>query len=778
MQRALGRLTGWTIALLPLAIAILLATMAPDVAPLGASVRESYPWVPTLDINLSLRLDGLSLLMSMLISGIGAVIFIYAGGYLKGHPHLGRLYAYLLMFMGSMLGVVLADNLLALFVFWELTSISSYLLIGFDHTRPKARKSALQALLVTGLGGLAILAGAVMLGSVAGTLEISELYAQRDLIHASPLYTPIVLLFILGAFTKSAQFPFHFWLPAAMEAPTPVSAYLHSSTMVKAGVYLLARLAPILGGAALWHDLLTWFGAATMLVGAWLAFRQTVMKPLLAYSTVSALGTIVMALGVGTAAAVEAGMVFLLAHAFYKGALFMCAGAIDHETGEKNLVNLSGLGRRMPILFAATALAAISFAGIPPLVGFIGKELALKALLPAPDMGQEGPALAILFTLAAALSVAVAIRIGFRPFVGNLKPTPLAPHDPPPALLAGPVALAGLGLAAALLPNILAYPLVQPAAAAILQAEAHPHIALWHGLNLALLLSAVATVVGAGLFAAQRTLLRAAAPLDALDAVGPSRFYDWTLGAVLGLALFQTRALQTGYLRQYLFVTIGATVAVVGATLTLKGGLVDLPPVGDVRFYEAGLIALILIGAAFAATARNRLAAIAALGLVGYGIAFIFVLFGAPDLALTQFCVETLTVVLLVLAFYILPDFRGLSGGPQKVRDLLIALTGGAMMAGLVLLTTRAESDHAVSNYYAAHSLPDAYGRNVVNVILVDFRAIDTLGEITVLVVAAIGVYALMKLSMWKSERPPAEPDPAPALTPAPPEAPERGADA
>ena len=385
LSRALGRRAGWAFALLPLAIAALLATLADDVAPLHASIRESYPWLPALGVDLSFRLDGLALLMAMLVSGIGTLVFIYTGGYMGDHPQRGRLYAYLLMFMASMLGLVLADNLIALFIFWELTSISSYLLIGFDHTRASARRSALQALLVTALGGLAILAAALMLGSVAGTLELSELVNQRELILAHPLAAPIALLFILGAFTKSAQFPFHFWLPSAMAAPTPVSAYLHSSTMVKAGVYLLARLTPIFGavpggqgdvaspGVELWGLLLTWIGAATMLVGAVLAYRQTVMKPLLAYSTVSSLGVIGMALGLGTPAAVEAAMVFLLAHAFYKGALFMVAGAIDQETGEKDLARLSGLRRATPILFAAAALAALSMAGIPPLVGLVGK---------------------------------------------------------------------------------------------------------------------------------------------------------------------------------------------------------------------------------------------------------------------------------------------------------------------------------------------------------------------------------------------------------------------
>ncbi|HRQ71737.1 MAG TPA: proton-conducting transporter membrane subunit [Phycisphaerales bacterium] len=558
---------------------------------------------------------------------------------------------------------------------------------------------------------------------------------------------PIVLLLVFGAFTKSAQFPFHFWLPSAMAAPTPVSAYLHSSTMVKAGIYLLARLTPALGESELWNGLLTWFGAATMVVGAWLAFRQTVMKLILAYSTVSALGTIVMALGVGTTYAVEAAMVFLLAHAFYKGALFMVAGAIDHETGEKDVRNLGGLSRSMPLLAAAAALAALSMAGVPPLVGFIAKELAIKAVLPDADLGREGYALAAVFVAAAALGVAVALRVGFAPFFGAKRETKREAHEPPASLLLGPGVLALLGLGASVAPGLIATPLVEPAASAALGAQAHPHVALWHGLNLALALSAGALVLGVALFRGQWAIVGLAGPATRpLDAIGPSRLYEHALAALLGFADAQTRVLQSGSLRRYAFITFGVIVLAVGATFMLRRPLDALPDIGDARPYEIGLVLLILIGAWFTAVARNRLAAIAGLGLVGYGIAIIFVLFGAPDLALTQVCIETLAVVLLVLVFYMLPDFRSFSARREKARDLVVALAGGAAMAGLVLVVADHRPDMTVSDYYAANSYGLAHGRNVVNVILVDFRALDTLGEIVVLVVAAVGVYALMKL--------------------------------
>ncbi|MBX3386365.1 MAG: DUF4040 domain-containing protein [Phycisphaeraceae bacterium] len=754
LQRALPHRAGYIVALLPLAIAVMLGLMSAGVVNAGIvtdteggfSIVSTAPWVAGLGVDLAFRLDGLGLLMAMLVSGIGALIFVYAAGYLHGHKHLGRLYAFLLMFMASMLGVVLADNLILLFVFWELTSVSSYLLIGFDHSQEKSRKSALQALLVTGLGGLGILAAAIMLGDVAGTFTISELVLHRDTIRGHALFPAIVVLMLFGACTKSAQFPFHFWLPNAMAAPTPVSAYLHSSTMVKAGVYLIARLSPVLGGAAIWNDALTWIGATTMVVGAWMAFRQRIMKPLLAYSTVSALGTLVMALGVGTTKAVEAAMVFLLAHAFYKGTLFMAAGAIDHETGEKDVSKLSGLRGSMPILFIATAAAALSMAGLPPFVGFVAKELMLKGLIPDATRGTGSAALTTMLVLSSALGVVVAVRFGIRPFLGDLKPTPTEPHEPPRSMLLGPVMLASLGLLAVVLPGFVALPLVGPAASAVLHATAKPDMALWHGVNAALLLSVVVIVAGAALFAIQSGVLRVIEPIASrLDRLGPARVYDGTLWAVLTFSRAQTRALQSGSLRQYIFFTIGTAVIAIGGALAVNQGFSSVPGLSDVRNYEIGLFALLLVGAGYVGVAKNRLAAIAGLGLVGYGIALAFVLFGAPDLALTQLCIETLMVVLMVLVFYMLPDFRSISNNSQRFRDLFAALSLGAVMFFLVLIAGQSTPDLAVTTFYGERSVPDAYGRNVVNVILVDFRALDTLGEITVLVVAAVGVYALLK---------------------------------
>jgi multicomponent Na+:H+ antiporter subunit A len=442
----------WTIAALPLGLFTFFASLAGRIAA-GQPVTVSYAWVPTLDVNLSFRLDGLSLLFSLLITGIGALIVIYAGGYLAAHHHLGRFYAYLALFMASMLGLVLADNVITLFVFWELTSLSSYLLIGFDHEREAARSAALQALLVTGVGGLAMLAGLLLLGRAAGSLELSNVLGAGEAIRAHPLYLAILLLILAGAFTKSAQFPFHFWLPSAMEAPTPVSAYLHSATMVKAGVYLLARLSPVLGGTEAWIAIVTLTGAATMLVGAAKALLETDLKRILAYSTVSVLGMLTLLLGIGTPRAIEAAMVYLLAHALYKGALFLVAGAVDHETGTREATRLGGLRRAMPITAVAAAAAAVSMVGLPPLFGFIAKELLYEATWGAPDLALVITGVTVLSNT---LLMAVAVVVGIQPFAGQAVSTPKKPHEAPWTLWLGPALLGGLGLIGGLFPQVAA----------------------------------------------------------------------------------------------------------------------------------------------------------------------------------------------------------------------------------------------------------------------------------------------------------------------------------
>jgi multicomponent Na+:H+ antiporter subunit A len=749
LHAVLRRYTGWLLALVPAALFVYFLSFSGQIAN-GNPATAQRTWVPELGVSLSFYLDGLSLLFALLITGVGAVVLIYSGGYLSGHRDLGRFYAFVLLFMGAMLGVVLADNIFLLFIFWELTSISSYLLIGFDHEDPESRASAQQALIVTNLGGMGLLGGLVLLGQAGETAQLSALAAAGDAVRDDGLYLPILMLVLAGAFTKSAQVPFHFWLPGAMAAPTPVSAYLHSATMVKAGIYLLARLSPALGDTDEWKILLTGTGASTMIVGGLLAFFQTDLKRTLAYSTISALGALVLLLGLGTPEAATAAMVFLVAHALYKGALFMVVGVIDHGTGTRNLEQLRGLRHAMPITASVAVLAAVSLAGFGPLLGFVGKELLLEAVL--------GPTttdiiLVVAVVAAGALFVVVAGLAGFHPFLGKNGSTPTPPHEAPWSLLAGPAVLAFLGLVFGLAPGMLEERLVAPAVAAVRGGEQmQGHLALWHGVNAELVLSLVSVALGVAGYFAWRPIRAAAQPLGGAIAWGPERCYAMGLRGVLAGARAHTRLMQNGYLRAYLAVTILTAVGLGGFTLVTKAGLENPGSWDGLEFYHVGLAVMMVAGALATAVTDSRLAAVAALGVIGYGVAVTYILFGAPDLAMTQVMVETLTVILFLSVLYHLPNARALSGSLSRARDVVIALSAGVFMTALVLVGTANRAESELASFYADQSVPLAHGRNVVNVILVDFRALDTLGEITVLAVAAFGVYALLR---WRGDASP-----------------------
>jgi len=487
LYRFTRKWTGWVLALLPLTLVIYFVSHIEQVSK-GEVIKVSYNWIPSLGISLSFFIDGLSMLFVLIIAGIGALVMLYTSGYLAGHRNLSRFYVYILIFMASMIGVVVSDNLITLFIFWELTSISSYLLIGFDHELEKSRAAALQALMVTGGGSLALLAGLILLGHISGSWQLSQLLIQNGVYREHALYVPILLLILLGAFTKSAQVPFHFWLSAAMQAPTPVSAYLHSATMVKAGVYLLARLNPILGGTDEWHYIVTFVGALTMVIGGLLALPQTDLKRLLAYSTVSALGTMVMLLGFSTTLATKAAIVFLFVHALYKGSLFMMVGAVDHETGTRDVYSLSGLIKYMPITAAAAALAAFSMSGFPPLLGFISKELLYEAKIQAPNAALI---IIIVGVVANMMNVAVAAIVGIRPFIGDKSVTPKEGHEAPVALWLGPLMLAGAGLILGLFPTLIADSLISPAVSAVQAEITIIKLKLWHNINTVLLLRIV-----------------------------------------------------------------------------------------------------------------------------------------------------------------------------------------------------------------------------------------------------------------------------------------------
>jgi len=749
LGRRFGHRAGWMLATVPAAVTAWLFGQLP-LAP-GAAREWSMAWAPGLGVELALRLDALSATFVLLISGIGALVLIYAGGYLAGDPRIGRLLATLLAFMGAMLGVVLADDPITLFVFWELTSVASYLLVGFDHERAASRAAALKALLVTGAGGLALLAGLILLAIAAGDLGLERvrLSALAGIgLDGHVLYPAIVALILAGAVTKSAQVPFHFWLPEAMAAPTPVSAYLHSATMVKAGVYLLARLHPALGGTLAWEIPVTAVGAATMVVGAVLTLGQRDLKRILAYSTVAVLGILTMLLGLGTELAVKTAVVFLVAHALYKAALFMVAGSVDHETGTRDVTVLGGLRRAMPWTAAAGVLAALSKAGAPPMFGFIGKELLYTTKL---DLDTVAAWLILAAVLANVALVASALLVSVRPFLGRRKETPKPPHEAPPAMVLGPVVLAGLGPVIGLAPQAFEDALGSGAASAVLGRPVVMKLALWHGFHLEALavlgLSAATLGLGWLLYRGlRRRLARTAEVAERLGRIGPTRAFEAGVDGLPGVAGWLTARVQTGFLRHALMVAVAATLAAAGPPVVrlLRAG-VELPGPAP-RAHELALAVLVLGGAIVAAVLRSRLGAVAALGASGIGIALLFALYGAPDLALTQVMVESLSVILLVLVFARLPRVVRRSGAGSRVRDLGIALAAGGLMTALVLAAAAATHlDAGISRYFLETSVPGAYGRNVVNVILVDFRALDTLGEITVVAVAGLGILALLR---------------------------------
>ncbi len=731
------------LALFPLAIFAQLCLAIPEVAA-GKAWQVALPWVPSLGLSLSLRLDGLGLVMALLISGIGALVIIYGGAYLHGHPFLGRFYSLVILFMTAMLGVVLSDNALLLFVFWELTSISSFFLIGFEHHKANARAAAWQALLVTGSGGLAMLAGFSLLAKITASFEISHWIGHSADILAHPLAPAAFLLILAGAATKSAQFPFHFWLPNAMEAPTPVSAYLHSATMVKAGIYLLARLFPVFSGLALWPMVITSMGLITLVGGALLALAQTDLKRLLAYTTVSALGSMVFFLGLGTTLAVKTALVVLIAHALYKGALFLVAGCVDHGTGTRDITILGGAGRAMPFTATAAGLAGLSMAGIAPLLGFIAKELMYEATLEA-----TLPALLTGLLLVANVGmVAVAGWVSFKPFWGKPGQEHLHPHEGPAALWFPPLLLAALSLLLGAFPQLIGKWLVAPAAQALWQAPLSVKLSLWHGLTPMLGLSALTLLLGIGISAAGPRLQPGITRFwHALAKFGPAAFYPRSLHAVLSFAAWQTTVLQSGYLRLYVGSIVLFTVILAALTLALRPSQFSVPTILPPRFYDVVLIGIILTATFLVTRARSRLATIALLGSIGFSIAILFLLYSAPDLAMVQFAIETLTVILFVLVLYRLPKFKQLSSRATKTADMLLALMGGVLMTALMLIVSAHNSDSHLTRYFAESSLPLANGRNIVNVILVDFRGFDTLGEITVLAIAALGVFSLVRLA-------------------------------
>ncbi|RDE10672.1 putative monovalent cation/H+ antiporter subunit A [Pelagibacterium lacus] len=739
-----GGFAGWVLAIVPAAIFATFLGFIPAISDFSV-IRVGLNWIPAYGISFSFFVDGLSLVFGAMISGIGTFIVIYSGAYLAGHPHQGRFFSYILMFMGSMLGLVLADNVFTLFVFWELTSITSFLLIGFDHSRQAARRAAIQALIVTGGGGLALLAGLITLTLITGHNSLTGMLATAGGVQENPLYLVVLLLVVVGAFAKSAQVPLHFWLPNAMEAPTPVSAYLHSATMVKAGVYLLARMNPVLGGTDAWFWILTLFGGATLLLGGLMAVRQTDLKQMLAYTTLGSLGLLVLLIGFGTKEAILGAILYLCAHSLFKGALFMVAGTIDHGTGTRDITALGGLRENLPVTFITAILAAISMAGFPIAMGFLAKEEMYLALTQGswPDLAF----LAVLI-IGNALMMVVGLLIAFKPFLGPTVPTPHSPHEGTPSLLVGSIVLAVLGVCAGLATDWINTAVLNPTGGSIYNRAVNAQIHLAFDLGNPAVWASVATWILGGLLFwkadAVRNRLRRAG-----EAIG------WTFDAgfdalMFGLIRFAdriTRLLHHGRLEWYLLLMFVCLAGIIYVPLLVVDSLPALPAWPELTFYEWGAILIAALGLLAVLTAKTRLTAIVALGIQGFSVAVIFMLFGAPDLSFTQFMVETLTVIILALVMTRLHlddvDHRDLE---TAVRDGAVALAFGSGIAVLLLVVLQTDLDLTLTEFFRQTSTPIAHGRNIVNVILVDYRAIDTLGEISVVMAAGLAILALIKL--------------------------------
>ncbi|MEZ9708577.1 hydrogen gas-evolving membrane-bound hydrogenase subunit E [Vibrio breoganii] len=707
----------------------------------------SVPWVPSLGIHLSFYLDGLSFLFVLLISGVGVLIQIYAWSYMRGKTSRFTFHLYLTLFMLAMLGVVISDNILLLFVFWELTTLTSYLLIGFNHENPKSRKNALQSLLVTGAGGLALLAGLIMLGKMAGSYELTVIIVKASEMQNHSLFLPSLILVLVGAFTKSAQFPFHFWLPNAMAAPTPVSAYLHSATMVKAGIYLLARVSPVYSDSEVWFYALGAFGSVTAIWCALLALKQTDLKLMLAYSTNVALGKLTLLLAVGTDLALAAVILFVVAHSFYKAALFMVVGNIDKATGTRDMRVLNGLKVLLGLSFLAAGLAALSKAGMPPFIGFLSKEYMYKASL------ELGAPIVLVLLFINAIMVALALALILKPFLGappsEIKTQPVEKDAGlwiPPLLLA----LASLSVPLFGL-EWFNTQLIVPGSDAIALGTDLQGVKLWQGFNLPLLLSVVTIVLG---YLVYRGIPQISNRFNRIPFPDANKVFDSLVGAMLRLAALQTSWLQHKRLSGYVLLSFSilALLLVVDPLPMVQGIMTGLL---QVRYYEFALAIALVVSALLCAISTSRLLSVAALGIVGFMTTLVFMLYSAPDVAKTLLLVETLIVIFVVLLIKHMPTIGSVKkhSHRRKALHMAIATVIGVSVTAILVGITSMPLDSTVSDFYANSSVPGGFGRNVVNVILVDFRAIDTLGEVVVVVVAGLGAVSLLKAHKYHSHR-------------------------
>jgi multicomponent K+:H+ antiporter subunit A len=711
----------------------------------GETQLARLSWLPAYGLDLSLRMDGLGLLFSVLICGIGLLVVLYAFYYLPGSDRMGRFYSILLLFMAAMLGIVLSENLLLLLVFWEITSLSSFLLVAYSHDKYESRIGARMALAVTGGGGLALLAGILLLGHIAGSYELSVILAAGDQIRAHALYAPTLILILLGAFTKSAQFPFHFWLPNAMSAPTPVSAYLHSATMVKAGVFLLARLHPALGGTDAWFWLVSGTGAVTLVYSAATALFRHDIKGLLAYSTISHLGLITLLFGLDTPLSIVAGVFHIINHAIFKASLFMAAGVIDHECGTRDMRRVNGMFKRMPITASLAIIAASSMAGVPLLNGFLSKEMFFAETVGHPQFEAISWLLPLIATIAGMLAVAYSLRFVHDVFFnGEPIDLPRQPHEPPRWMRAPIELLVLLCLLVGVFPAWTVAPLLDVAAAATLQTPLPAfELALWHGFNRPLMMSLLALAGGVFIYALRGPLFAWQAQLPPLR---PRTAFERLYRLFAAAARRVVAVLDNGSLQRYnallfsFILLLGGWAFFSGAAATLR---LPTQPAGEAAYIA--LFALLLGSMGGTLLYRKRLLAITLVGVVGLVVALIFVRLSAPDLALTQLAVETGTIILMLLVLYYLPAREAPRSSASRLgRDLLLAFfAGGGMM--LITLKMLAAPFATISGFYLREAVPGGGGTNVVNVILVDFRGFDTLGEVTVLAMVALASHALLE---------------------------------
>ncbi|MFD2670434.1 Na+/H+ antiporter subunit A [Marinicrinis sediminis] len=767
--------SGWFVLVLPIFLFSYFLSHIPRIQS-KELLESSMPWIPSLGVDFTVYVDGLSLLFALLITGIGALVILYSIFYLdRKKEAIHNFYVYLLLFMGAMLGLVLSDNLIVLYGFWELTSISSFLLIAFWYHREKSTYGAQKSMLITVFGGFAMFAGFILLYVMTGTFSVREIYSQLDVVTAHDWFVPAMLLVLLGAFTKSAQFPFHIWLPDAMEAPTPVSAYLHSATMVKAGIYLVARLSPIFAGAAEWFWLVSVFGIVTLFWGSFSAVKQTDLKAILAFSTISQLGMIMSLLGLGSAAvyygygdesliyttATTAAVFHLINHATFKGALFMVVGIVDHETGTRDIRRLGGLMALMPITFTFALIGSLSMAGLPPFNGFLSKEMFFTAMLKAShmdifNMETVGVLFPIVAWIASVFTFIYSLIVVFKTFGGKYQPEKLdkKPHEAPIGMLIPPAILVSLVVVFGFFPNILSYSLIEPAMAAILPSllaqgeEFIVSISFFHGWNTELMMTI--GVIGTGtllyvLLAKWQGLYDRLPQKLALNVA-----YDQGLRGLDRFSSGLTRFYMRGSIRQYLIYIFTFFIGVIVYAFVRSSGFVwSGGDYAEISIYEVVLVA-VLVGSAIAVPfARSRVTVIILVGAVGYMVSLFFVIFRAPDLALTQMIVETVSVALFLLCFYHLPKLKKeLTSIRFKVTNFILSLGVGLVMFFIALASFNTRHFTSISDYFVENSYKLAGGKNIVNVILVDFRGFDTLLEIMVLGVASLGIFAMIKLRL------------------------------